>query len=214
MSRARAPRSMDHAALHRGVAELCARDPHLAGVVERHGPPPMWGRPPGFSTLIKIILEQQVSLASAKAIYRRLQGTAGRVTAHRIARFRDAEFRLSGLTRQKSAYCRNLARWVVEGRLELAALERLEDDEVRERLMQVPGIGPWTADCYLLMALRRPDIWPPGDLALIKAAQAVRRMRRRPDSETLERIVRAWSPWRAVGARILWHHYLSVRKKA
>jgi DNA-3-methyladenine glycosylase II len=64
------------------------------------------------------------------------------------------------------------------------------------------------------MALRRPDIWPPGDLALIKAAQAVRRMRRRPDGETLERIVRAWSPWRAVGARILWHHYLSVRKKA
>jgi DNA-3-methyladenine glycosylase II len=174
----------------------------------------MWGRPPGFSTLIKIILEQQVSLASAKAIYRRLQGIAGRVTAHRIAHFRDSEFRLSGLTRQKSAYCRNLARWVVEGRLELAALAHLEDDEVRERLIQVPGIGPWTADVYLLMALRRPDIWPPGDLALIKAAQEVRRMRHRPDDETLERIVRTWSPWRAVGARILWHHYLSVRKKA
>jgi DNA-3-methyladenine glycosylase II len=187
---------MDHAALQRGVAELCARDPHLARVVDRHGPPPMWGRPPGFSTLIKIILEQQVSLASARAIYRRLQGTAGRVTAHRIARFRDAEFRRSGLTRQKSAYCRNLARWVVEERLELPALVHLEDDEVRERLVQVPGIGPWTAN-----------------LALIKAAQEIRRMRRMPDGETLERIVRAWSPWRAVGARILWHHYLSVRKK-
>jgi DNA-3-methyladenine glycosylase II len=205
---------MNHAALQRGVRDLCARDPHLARVVARHGPPPMWGRPPGFSTLIKIILEQQVSLASASAIYRRLQGTAGRVTAHRIVRFSDSEFRQSGLTRQKSTYCRNLARWIVEERLELAALESLEDAEVRERLIQVPGIGPWTADVYLLMALRRPDIWPPGDLALIKAAQEVRRMRRRPDGKTLERIVGAWSPWRSVGARVLWHHYLSVRKKS
>ena len=199
--------------LLRGVKELSARDGHLAGVVDRFGPPPLWARPPGFATLVRIILEQQVSLASGRAAYLRLQAAAGRVTPGRVARLSEARLRKSGLTRQKASYCRHLATCIVERTLSLDHLNHLDDHAVRSRLVQVPGIGPWTADIYLLMALRRPDIWPDGDLALAKAAHEVKRLRSRPSQEKLRRLAGAWAPWRAVGARILWHSYLSSRRR-
>ena len=197
----------------RGVRELGARDRDLAGVVRRWGPPPLWARPPGFATLVRIILEQQVSLASAHAAYSRLQAAAGRVSPGQVAGLSEARLRRSGLTRQKAAYCRQLATRIVDRRLALSHLSRLEDDEARSSLLLVPGIGPWTADIYLLMALRRPDVWPAGDLALAKAAHRVKRLRRCPTEERLRRIASAWAPWRAVAARILWHSYLSSRKR-
>lgn len=196
--------------LARAVADLAARDPDLAGVVERYGPPPLWARPPGFATLVRIILEQQVTLGSAAAAYRRLQGAAGRVTPARVAAVPERRLRAAGLTRQKAAYCRELAVAVRDGKLDLHELGRLSDDEVRSVLIRVPGIGPWTADIYLLMALRRPDVWPRGDQALARALQRVKRLRRTPGMDRMTRIARTWAPWRAAAARVLWHFYLSA----
>ncbi len=206
------PRPLTPTTLLKGVKALAARDGHLADVAERFGPPPLWGRPPGFATLVRIILEQQVSLASGRAAYARLQAAAGSVTPGRVACLSEARLRRHGLTRQKAAYCRSLACSIVDRKLTLADLAHLDDRAGHETLLQVPGIGPWTADIYLLMALRRPDIWPVGDLALAKSAQQVKRMRSRPSQERLRRMARAWAPWRAVAARILWHAYLSVQR--
>ena len=207
------PRPLTRTTLLRGVRELAARDGHLAGVAERFGPPPLWGRPSGFATLVRIILEQQVSLASGRAAYTRLQAAAGTVTPGSVACISEARLRRHGLTRQKARYCRSLACLIVDRKFTLTDLAHLDDRAGRERLLQVPGIGPWTADIYLLMALRRPDIWPVGDLALAKSAQQVKRMRNCPSQEKLRRIARAWAPWRAVAARILWHAYLSSRER-
>jgi DNA-3-methyladenine glycosylase II len=191
------------------VAELAARDTDLAAVVERFGPPPLWARRPGFSTLVRIILEQQVSLRSATAAYARLQALAGRVTPARVAAIGERDLRAAGLTRQKAAYCRGVANAIVAGGLDLGGLDGLPDDDVRAALIELPGIGPWTADIYLLMALRRPDVWPNGDLALARALQRVKRMRRAPGEDRMARVARTWAPWRAAAARVLWHFYLS-----
>ena len=195
--------------LQLAVRELSARDDDLRRLVDRSGPPPLWARRPGFATLVQIILEQQVSLASGRAAYARLQTVAGRVTAERVARLSDARLRRSGLTRQKASYCRGLAECIVRRELDLRHVADLDDQTARSHLLSFRGIGPWTADVYLLMALRRPDIWPDGDLALVKTAQGIKRLRRRPAHDQLRRIAAAWAPWRAVAARILWHAYLS-----
>jgi DNA-3-methyladenine glycosylase II len=195
--------------LHKAVAELVALDTDLAAVVDRFGPPPLWARRPGFATLIRIILEQQVSLTSASAAYRRLQAVAGRVTPSRIAAVGETRLRASGLTRQKAAYCHSLAGMVAAGRLNLGRLVQLPEQEVRSILLELPGVGPWTVDIYLLMALVRPDVWPSGDLALARAVQIVKGLPRIPSQEHLCRIAGMWVPWRAVAARILWHFYLS-----
>jgi DNA-3-methyladenine glycosylase II len=195
------------------LAEIVARDHDLAAVVERFGPPPLWARRPGFSTLVRIILEQQVSLRSAAAAYARLQAVAGRVTPARVTSVSERDLRAAGLTRQKAAYCHGLASAVVAGGLDLGRLDRLPDDEVRSILVELPGIGPWTADIYLLIALRRPDVWPSGDLALARALQGVKRLRRVPSDDHMSRIARTWAPWRAVAARVLWHFYLSSGRR-
>ena len=205
------PPPLTRTTLLRGVRELGAHDGHLASVAERYGPPPLWGRPPGFATLVRIILEQQVSLASGRAAYSRLQAAAGRVSPGRVACLSEARLQRYGLTRQKAGYCRSLACLIVDRRLALRDLERLDDRAGHETLLEIPGIGPWTADIYLLMALRRPDVWPVGDLALAKSAQQVKGLRRCPSQEKLRRMARAWAPWRAVAARILWHAYLSSK---
>jgi DNA-3-methyladenine glycosylase II len=192
------------------VRKLTRRDPDLARVVREHGPPPMWPREPGFATLVLMILEQQVSLASARAAFARLERHVGVVEPARLARLDDADRVAAGLTRQKTAYLRGLATATVNGTLDLDRMAALSDVEVRERLTRVKGIGVWTSDVYLLMALRRPDIWPTGDLALATAAHAVKRLRKRPDRDRLESLGEAWRPWRAVAARILWHYYLST----
>jgi DNA-3-methyladenine glycosylase II len=189
---------------------LAARDPDLAVVVDTYGPPPLWAREPGFHTLIHIILEQQVSLASAKAAYDRLVAATGRLVPERFLALSDAELKTVGFSRQKAAYGRGLAQAIIDGRLDLASLETLDDAAAKSRLMVVKGIGSWTADIYLLMVLRRPDTWPSGDLALAAAAQRVKRMRSQPTPERLEQMGKSWQPWRAVAARILWHYYLST----
>lgn len=189
--------------------KLAARDPDLAGVVETFGPPPLWERESGFPTLIHIILEQQVSLTSARAAYHRLVSATGKLVPERFLLLRDEELKTIGFSRQKTTYGRALAEAILDGRLDLALIETLDDTDAKARLTAIKGIGSWTADIYLLMVLRRPDTWPSGDLAVAVAAQRVKRLRKRPTPEKLQKIGEAWRPWRAVAARILWHYYLS-----
>lgn len=191
------------------VHALCAQDADLAAVHDRLGPPPLWSRPPGFGTLVFIILEQQVSLASARAAYERLLAVVSPLTPSAFLALDDDTLRACGFSRQKSAYCRNLAQQLIAGALDLDALAALPDDDVRTRLCALKGIGPWSAEIYLLMALCRPDAWPAGDLALAVAVQAVKQLPARPTGPELTQIGELWRPWRAVAARILWHHYLS-----
>ena len=205
------PKRMSRARLLDGVEALSATDPDLGAVVRRFGPPPLWARRQGFATLVQIVLEQQVSLASARATFGRLRNAWGDITAERFATLTAAQVQSAGVTRQKTSYCLGIARQIVDGTLDLRRLGRADDEEVRATLVAIRGIGPWTADIYLLMALLRPDIWPDGDIALVTAAHQVKRLRRRPDTQQLRRLAGRWAPWRSVAARILWHHYLSTR---
>ena len=201
---------LDRATLALAVRELADGDARLAAIVARHGAPPLWARPPGFQTLVRIILEQQVSLASGRAAFDRLARAAGDATPERIAALDERELRGAGLTRQKARYVSLLARAVTSRAFDPARLARLDDDAVRGALEALPGIGPWSADIYLLMALRRPDAWPSGDLALQIAAREVLRLRAVPTAARLDTLGDRWRPWRAVAARLLWQHYLNA----
>ena len=205
----RAP-ELSEETLATGVVALSARDRDLAAVVARFGPPPLWARDPGFGTLIQIILEQQVSLASARAAYLRLLAVIGEPLPERVLVLTDDQLKRVGFSRQKAAYVRALAQAIVSGAFEIGALDSLDDERARSALLTLKGIGGWSADIYLLMALRRADVWPGGDLALAIAVREVKRLRKVPGPERLATISRAWRPWRAVAARVLWHHYLST----
>lgn len=192
---------------------LARRDPDLGAIVRRHGPPPLWARRLGFATLIRIILEQQVSLAGARTMFERLRASIGKVTPPVIADFGVDGMRGIGFTRQKASYCHGLAADILSGRVDLAAIARANDDAGRATLLSVRGLGPWSVDVYYLMALRRPDVWPHGDLALAIAVHEVKGLRPRPDHRRLTKIAEQWAPWRSVAARILWTHYLVARAK-
>lgn len=202
---------LEESTLAEGVACLSARDSDLAGIVERFGPPPLWDRNPGFATLLQIILEQQVSLASARAAYGRLEAACPAVTPENFVTLDDATLREVGFSRQKSGYGRNLALALIDQTLDLASLAGLPDLAARDALVGLKGIGPWTADTYLLMALGRPDVWPAGDIALQTAVREVKRLQHRPSHDEMVELAEAWRPWRAVAARILWFHYLGGR---
>jgi len=205
--------ALDQDELNRGVLALAEMDEDLGEVVTRHGPPPLWDREPGFSTLLRIILEQQVSLASARATYERLLGVVSPLTPAALLALDDAALWGAGFSRQKAAYARELAATLVDGTFDLHGLESKGDDEARVELTRLRGIGPWSADIYLLMALRRSDVWPRSDLALATAAAEVKKLKTRPSPDELESLASGWRPWRAVAARILWHHYLSTRRR-
>jgi DNA-3-methyladenine glycosylase II len=203
--------ALTQADLPAAVAVLAARDPGLAAIADRFGVPPLWAREPGFPTLVHLVLEQQVSLASARAAFDRLVAATDPLTPASLLRLDDGELLAIGFSRQKTRYARALAEAVETGALDLDALSRLDDDEVDRRLTTVPGIGPWTATIYRLMVLLRPDAWPVHDIALAQAIAETRGLDARPAPDEMHAIAEAWRPWRAVAARMLWHHYLSVR---
>jgi DNA-3-methyladenine glycosylase II len=196
------------------VAQLRARDEALAAIVERHGVPEFWSRPTGFATLLLLILEQQVSLASARAAFNRVDARVGGVTPEALLGLSDAELRAVGFSRQKTRYARALAVAVVSRELDLEALEQLDDAAARAALVALIGIGAWTADVYLLSALRRPDAWPVGDLALQESTRQALALPARPSPADLETIGERWRPHRATAARLLWHQYLAERGPA
>ena len=194
--------------LAQAAQELATRDETLARILATHGAPPMWRRPTGFSTLVHIILEQQVSLKSAKAMLLRLQSAIDPFTPERFVELGETHFRGLGVTRQKSAYLLHLSGSILNGELSLTRLSRMCDEEVRLALTRIKGIGSWSADVYLLMAMRRSDIWPAGDLALAVAVKELWKLQSKPTPDELERIAERWRPYRAVAARMLWQHYL------
>jgi DNA-3-methyladenine glycosylase II len=202
---------LDEIAFQSSVRELAVRDSDLARVIEMYGAPPLWVREPGFPSLVYIILEQQVSLASARAAFQRLRAAASPLSPARFLKLSDAQLKQIGFSRQKALYTRLLAESLVKRHLDLNDLHDLTDDAARKFLIALKGIGGWTADIYLLSALRRPDIWPVGDLALAVAVQEVKRLRSRPSPERLEKLSQLWRPYRAVAARLFWHAYLSKR---
>jgi DNA-3-methyladenine glycosylase II len=203
------PKQLHRKSLLRAVRLLAAQDPSLSAIVSTFGPPPLWEREPGFHTLIHIILEQQVSLASARAAFNRLVAAAQPLTPESFMKLTDIELKVIGFSRQKTLYGRHLAEAIGQGDLDLTKLNLLDDAEAKSQLMRIKGIGSWTADIYLLMAMGRPDIWPTGDLALAVAVERVKKMPRRPSPQELGELSRKWRPWRGVAARILWHFYLS-----
>lgn len=191
--------------------QLAARDRALRQILKDHGPPPMWERKAGFPTLIHIILEQQVSLTSAAATMNRLQRAIVPFQPERFVELGWSNLKAMGLTRQKTEYCLHLAEAIVDKRIHLSRLGRMPDEEVKGALLQLKGIGPWSADIYLLMALRRADIWPSGDLALALTIKHLKKLGHTPGSEEMLKIAYRWRPFRSVAARMLWQLYLAQR---
>ena len=207
---------MDQSLNEKNIAAACRKlsavDPDLALIHKTYGTPPLWARPSGFSTLVHIILEQQVSLASAKACHDKLCERLGDLTPKKFLTLDDVELKTVGFSRQKTAYARNLAETILRRKLSLKALEQMPDDDVRTTLKQLKGIGDWTSDIYLLMVLLRPDVMPRGDLALHAAYQKLAGLEKRPGSDEFIELAVKWKPYRAVAARLLWHFYLSEKK--
>ena len=191
-----------------GTKYLGQVDRNLAVLIEQDGVPPLWNRDPGFPTLVHIILEQQVSLASAQAAFDRLIDALPELVPKAFLTLSDDELRSIGFSRQKTRYVRLLAESLENGTLSLSTLINLPDQDATDQLTRVKGIGQWTADIYLLMALGRTDVWPVGDLALVKSVQNVKKMSKRPSAEEMFAVAEHWRPWRSVAARILWNHYL------
>ena len=200
---------LNRQSLEEGVVFLSGVDADLAKVIHELGKPPLWPREPGFPTLVHIILEQQVSLASANAAFNKLNDSVNQLRPEKFIEFSDEDLKGFGFSRQKTSYCRFLSEAILSGDFNFEELSQMDNSSARNKLIELKGIGPWTANIYLLMALLRPDIWPPGDLALAKAMQAVKNLASIPDSETPQKIATEWRPGRAVAARILWHYYLS-----
>lgn len=203
---------LDDSSLQEATHWLVERDAALARVFQQYGYPPLWARAPGFSTLVHMILEQQVSLASANAAFQRLQEKLVAVVPQAFLKLDDDALRNIGFSRQKTNYARGLATELLEGRLDLEELEHLPDEAVRQRLTALKGIGHWTADIYLSECLMRPDILPKGDIAMQEAFRVLKNLPERPQHEDFIEQTLHWQPWRSVGSRMLWHFYLCERR--
>lgn len=204
---------LDEKKLGAGCKILSELDADLAFIFETYGAPPLWKREATFATLVHIILEQQVSLRSALAAFNKLKEKVGdAVTPENVLSLTDAEMKAAYFSRQKILYARDLASAILENKLDLRSLESLPDADVKHELKKIKGIGDWTADIYLLMALLRPDVMPKGDLALHVAWRKLKNMPEKPNAEEFLIIAERWKPFRAVAARLLWHFYLSAKK--
>jgi DNA-3-methyladenine glycosylase II len=204
------PPPLDESTLNVAVAYLTRNDDALDRIVSACGPPPLWERVPGFRTLSNIILGQHVSLASAASLFSRLdRDLPGGITLESVCEAGVGGLQTLGLTRQKARYLHALADMTSSGKVPLDDLETMSDSEVSELLMLVPGVGPWTVGIYLLMALRRPDVWPSGDLALHRMIEHLAGSDSRLGKELVDAYAERWRPYRAVAARILWQGYLS-----
>ena len=195
--------------LHYATDLLCEKDTDLYQIVEKYGYPPLWARHANFPTLLQIILEQQVSLSSAQATLTKLKSIVSPLTPEKILELDFSGLRKLGFTRQKASYTLGLAQSIVSKEISLHKIAKFNPKDAREALMKIHGIGPWSADIYLLMALRYADIWPQNDLALTTAIIQVKRLRKKPNEKQIGKITTCWRPWRSVAARLLWHFYLS-----
>ena len=191
---------------------LAKKDKQLREIISKYGYPPMWQRNPNFETLIHIILEQQVSLASAKAALKKLKEKIGTVTPKKLLALTDAELKACYFSRQKSVYARHLAEAILNGELSMGKIALLTDDEIRNELKKIKGIGDWTVDIFLVMGLQRADIFPLGDLAVINSLKKVKQLPHHTSKEQILLLAERWKPHRSVAAMILWHSYIIDRK--
>ncbi len=202
---------LDEKRLVAACTKLASADEDLRFIFQTYGAPPLWKRNADFATLVHIILEQQVSLASALAAFNKLKEKTGDVTPENVLRLSDAELKAAYFSRQKTAYAKDLAGAILDGKLDLQSLETLSDDAVKVELKKIKGIGEWTAGIYLLMALGRADVMPRGDLALHVAWRKLKNSERNPTAEEFLAVAERWKPLRAVAARLLWHFYLNQK---
>ena len=193
--------------LNSGLRALIDRDADLARAFKAAGAPASRQRPPGFASLLRIIINQQVSVAAGRAIWRSLEGRLTALTPEAVLAVPEGGLRGVGLSRAKAVYARELAAAVADGRLDLDGLEKQDDAEVLAQLTRIKGIGRWTAEIYLMFALDRPDIWPAGDLALAVAVERLLDLTERPGPKKLDSIAQGWRPWRSSAAVLLWHYY-------
>jgi DNA-3-methyladenine glycosylase II len=190
--------------------QLTLMDADLATIITNHGYPPLWSRPNTFETLVHIILEQQVSLASALSALNKLKERVQELTPARLLLLTDEEMRACYCSRQKTTYIRYLAEALLSGQLNLTELEHLPNDEIRAKLITLKGIGHWTIDVYLMFVLQRADIFPSGDLAAVNAMKRVKGLPKTTTKEELIELANIWQPYRTVATMLLWHFYLSA----
>lgn len=191
--------------------KLSKRDKDLKKIIQSHGHPPMWVRPATFQSLILFILEQQVSLASAYAAFKKLKQRIGYVTPSKILALSDAELRACYFSRQKIVYARELANAIQSKQLNLKKLHTSHEDEIRIELKKIKGIGDWTVDVYLMHSLQRTDLFPLGDIALVKSLKEVKQLPRHITKEEMLLIAESWRPYRTIASMILWHAYIQKR---
>ncbi len=189
--------------------QLASQDADLASIITAYGYPPMWSRPNTFETLVHIILEQQVSLASALSALNKLKERVQELTPSRLLLLTDEEMRACYCSRQKTIYIKYLAEALLSGQLNLIELEHLPNDTIRAKLITLKGIGNWTIDVYLMFVLQRADIFPVGDLAAVNALKRVKGLATSTSKEEIIEIAAQWQPYRTVASMLLWHYYLS-----
>lgn len=190
---------------------LAKKDKQLGYIIKHHGYPPMWTRKPNFQTLIHIILEQQVSLASAKAALNKLEEKLGSITPKKVFQLTDAELKACYFSRQKTVYAKCLAEAIITKKIDLKKISSCGNAEVRNQLKTVKGIGDWTVDVYLLFALQRADVFPIGDLAMVNALKEIKQLPAKTNREDLLKLSESWKPYRSIATMILWHYYLQKR---
>jgi DNA-3-methyladenine glycosylase II len=191
---------------------LASKDTDLAEIIEAFGYPPFWSRPNTFETLVHIILEQQVSLASALSALNKLKERLQELTPARVLLLTDEEMKACYCSRQKTSYIKHLAEALLSGQINLAALEDMPDNEVRAKLTALKGIGNWTADIYLMFVLQHSDIFPVGDLAAVNGMKQVKNLPAHTTKEEMAEIATRWRPYRTIATMLLWHYYLSAPK--
>ncbi len=191
--------------------KLAKKDADLANIIKQHGFPPMWTRSATFQTLILTILEQQVSLASAYAAFKKLKEKIGFVTPAKILALTDEELKSCYFSRQKIIYARELAKAIQSKKLRLKNLSLLPDEDIRATMIQLKGIGHWTIDVYLMHALQRTDLFPLGDIALVNSLKETKQLPKDISKEEMLKIAEPWRPYRTIAAMILWHSYIKKR---
>jgi len=190
---------------------LAEKDEALKRIIDEYGLPPMWTRPAIFQSLILTILEQQVSLASAYAAFKKLKAKIGFVTPKKILALNDEELRACYFSRQKIVYARALANAIISKQINLKKLSVSTDEEIRTTLKQIKGIGDWTVDVYLMHALQRSDLFPLGDIALVNSLKEVKQLHPKASKEEMLAIAESWRPYRTIASMILWHAYIQKR---
>ncbi|MBB5397238.1 DNA-3-methyladenine glycosylase [Mucilaginibacter sp. AK015] len=206
------PQQFTQATYHAICDQLAQMDADFANVIQQHGYPPMWTRPNTFETLVHIILEQQVSLASALSALNKLRDRVQEITPARVLLLTDAEMKECYCSRQKTAYIKYLAEAIISGEINLEAFEQMEDADIRAKLTALKGIGNWTVDVYLMFVLQHTDVLPIGDLTIVNAIKRLKGLPTETPKDGLVTIAQQWQPYRTVASMLLWHYYLSDRK--